>query len=324
MMRTHRKTEIYSFQLSDAKSKLVFSDEELPLEILGSASASGDGRAYAKAILREWHDGASPVTSDTAIYELALDGSNTFRRVLDDQSNQSAPQFNMQGTKAALQTFIDGKFFISTYSVSNWQLLRKISLFDLMSKTCAACTPVDFGWMADGNRLFVELTVIGDDDEDAVPSAPGAYVISEEGSSMRRIPDNTAAFRLDGYTHSQSVERRFVGQLPDESYVFQDFATRRGNPASALDAFLIIGRSATDAVTVIPLKAYMARGVFSPTGKYLVFVANKTTPDYRPEQHLRVVDLHSNAEWDLISLPPPGPPSSLEPNVFLSLLGWRN
>src|SRR5258707_4038287 len=51
---------------------------------------------------------------------------------------------------------------------------------------------------------------------------------------------------------------------------------------------------------------------------------DRLTPNYQTERHLWVKDLASGEDKELFAAPPPKPPTSPEPNVTLSILGWIN
>ena len=325
MLRNHRKTEIYFLRLADGEGSLLFSDEGTNLEIMGPGSASSAGKAYVRAIWREWRAEPVPgVSADTAVYELRLDGSNKFRRILDAQVNQGPALLNPQGTKAAFQDFVAGKYVVSIYSVPGWRLLHQWDLSRLMNTQCRFCTPVNSGWMQDGKRLWVELTAVGDDEDATSADALGAYIFSEDGSGMDRISPEIGALRLNGYVHPQYIERQFLGQLPNGSYVFEDFAVQKGKSLSELAPFVVIAAPDAKSLSVAPLKFALGRGVLSPSGRYLAYIENRQTPGYRTEQHLWVRDLASSEDRELFSVPAPGPATSAEPNVSLSVLGWLN
>jgi hypothetical protein len=54
----------------------------------------------------------------------------------------------------------------------------------------------------------------------------------------------------------------------------------------------------------------------------LGFTEARMTKDYRTETHLWVKDLESGEEKELLTLPPPNPPTSPQPNETLVVLGW--
>src|SRR5258708_7404350 len=84
MLRGTRKTEIYSLSLADGKLTLLFSDEGPHLQIMAMGAVANDGRAYIVGFWRERRTTPTPtVTSEEAIYEISLDGSNHFRKIAD-------------------------------------------------------------------------------------------------------------------------------------------------------------------------------------------------------------------------------------------------
>lgn len=330
MLRNSRKNEIYSVSVADGKRSLLFSDEGMNLEIAAWGSVSGSNKAYSKGTWRYFATiPVSPansasyrgVKSEDGIYELALDGSNHFRKIADAQK-QGRPALNSQGTKAEAES-ADAQSIV-IYSVPEWKLLATLDL-DKLSKThCPSCTPASYGWMADGNRIWVELVVVGDEDEEeAKANHPGTYILSGDGADLGAIPDEIGAFQLAGYVHPKFLERRFLGQLPDGRYLFLDHGTKQGKPSNQFEPFLVISGPDAKLQKDFALK-FPIGGWISPSGKYLAYIESRLTPDYRSEPHLWVKNLESGEEKELLSTPPPNPPSSPEPNVTLFILGWMN
>src|SRR5258708_30996190 len=98
------------------------------------------------------------VTSEEAIYELSLDASNKFRKVANTHPNQPPPVLNPLSNRAAFEEFKEDKYVVSIYSVPEWKLLHSWDLNKLMRAHCPACTPVTYCWLADGKRLYFEIT----------------------------------------------------------------------------------------------------------------------------------------------------------------------
>jgi hypothetical protein len=326
MLRGTRKTEIYSLSLTTGKRTLLFSDEGPHLEIKAAGALASGGKAYYLGTWRERHTTPSPmVTSEIAIYELSLDGSNHFRKVGEAQPNQSPAVLNPQSARAAFQWFKDDRYIVSIYSVPEWKLLHTWDLNKLLKAHCPTCTPVTFGWLADGKRLFIEITEVGDDEEATSPSnQPGTYLLSEEGADLSLVSLPTSAPPFEGYVHADFAGAHFLGQLPDGGDLFQDYAMKKGGPASNLHPYLVIASSNPKARRQFPLKFAIARAVPSPSGKYLAFIEDRHSPNYRTELHLWVKNLATGEDKEVLAAPPPNPPNSPEPNVTLSLLGWLN
>ena len=328
ILRNTRKNEIYSINVADGKRSLLFSDEGMDLETAAWGSVSGSAKVYTKGVRRYYAIvPVSPanstsyrgVKSEDGIYELSLDGSNRFRKIADAQKEGRAV-LNPQATKAAAESADAQSILI--YSVPDWKLIATLDLTKLAKAHCPSCTPATYGWMADGNRLYVEIVVVGEEDDDeAKADHPGTYILSPDGGDFGAIPADTGAFHLAGYVHPNFIERRFIGQLPDGRYLFLDFGVKQGKPLNQTEPFLVISGLAAKPQKYFPLK-FQIGGWISPSGRYLAFTESRRTPDYRSELHLWVKDLESGEEKELLSTPPPNPPSSPEPNVTLFVLGW--
>jgi hypothetical protein len=324
MLRGTRKTEIYSLSLATGKSTLLFSDDGPHLEIKATGALANDRKAYFLGIWRERRTTPSPMfASEEAIYEVSLDASNHFRKIADAQPNQPPAMLNPQSTRAAFEFFKEDKYVVSIYSVPEWKLLHTWDLNKLMQAHCPACTLVTYGWLADGKRLYFEITEVGDDEEATSPTnKPGTYLVSEDGNDLGRVSPQIAAVPFDGYIHANFVEAHFLGQLPDGSDLLLDYAVKKGGPASALQPYLVVVNSDPKAQKQFPLKFGIGHAIPSPSGKYLAFIEDRHTPDYRTELHLWVKNLATGEDKEVFAAPPPNPPNSPEPNAFLNLLGW--
>ena len=324
MMRGTRKTEIYSLSLITGKSTLLFSDDGPHLEIRNAGALAAGGKAYYLGVWRERRTTPSPmVAAEEGIYEISLDGSNHYRKVAGAEPNQPPAMLNSQSTRAAFESFKEGKYVVSIYALPDWKLLSTWDLSKLMKAHCPPCTPVTYGWLADGKRLYFEITEVGDEEEaTAATNRPGTYLVSEEGADLGRVSPLSGNVPFDGFIHANSVEGHFLGQLPDGSDIIQDYAVKKGGPASELHPYLIVSRSDQKTQKQYSLKFAFTRAVPSPSGKYLGFIEERHTPEYRTELHLWVKNLATGEDKEVFAAPPPNPPNSPEPNVTLSLLGW--
>lgn len=327
MLRNTRKTEVYSVSVVDGKRTLLFSDEGMNLEIKATGAVSPAGKAYMAGTWREWRTTPTrSIHSEDGIYEISLDGCKQFRRILDAQPHQAPALLNSQATKAAFQMSVNGKVAVSVYAVPEWKLLHKWDLGNLIQAHCPLCDAMSHGWLADGNRLFFELDLAGENEVEKSKNgnAPGTYIVSEDGTKLRGISPEIGAFQLVGYLHPNDIERHFIGLLPDGSYVFQDYGVQKGRPFSELEPFLVVANPGSKSHKQFRLRSGIARGVLSSSGKYLPYVEHRQTRDNQTEVHLWVKDLESGEDKELLVVPPPNRQGPPQPNVILWMLGWRN
>jgi hypothetical protein len=320
MLRNTRKTEIYSLSLGDGSRTLLFSDGGMNLEIKTPGGVSLTGKTYAAGTWREYRQTPTPgVYSEEGIYELALDRSNRYRKIATPQANQPPAILNAQSTEALVSTYVNEKFMVDIYSLPEWKRLHSWDLMKPVQGSCGGCTPVSYGWLADGKRVFVYLTVVGDEDDTA--ERPGTYLFSEEGNSSGAIPAEAGALQVAGYVHPNYIERHLLGQLPDGRYLFQDYAAKQGTPGKT-EPFLVLSSPEVKTGTAFPMRFSIGAAFVSPSGKQIAYLEDRHTPDYRTEVHLWVKDLESGTEKEVFAVPPPPLPNSPEPNVTLRLLGW--
>src|SRR5271155_5106617 len=213
MLRSFRKTEIYSVSMIDGKRSLLFSDEGMNLEIRPTGSTVGADKAYAIGIMGEWRTTPTPGASSEppAIYEVNLDGSNRFRRLLEVQPYQSPALLNPQTKKAVFGGFVsNGKYVVSIYDVPTGKLLHS---WEFTQTHCRDCVPVSYGWLADGKRLFFNLDIGAD--EPSNHNVPGAYITAEDGTDLGGIPVLAGQLQLPGYNREMEATPLLLGQLPD-------------------------------------------------------------------------------------------------------------
>ena len=195
MSRQTLKTEIYGVSVADGKRTLLFSDEGPHLEIQAVGSLTRAGKAYVVAFWRDWHGQPSPgSTADRAYYEIDLDGSKQFRKVAEAPAGQGPPVLNSQATRALVQG-PDETYFV--YSLPDWKLLASWGLAGITQAHCPLCTPGLYGWLADGNRLYFDLDVSGDETaEEAKSDHTGVYILSASGDDLGSDPAGNRRFSV--------------------------------------------------------------------------------------------------------------------------------
>jgi hypothetical protein len=324
MLRSFRKTEIYSVSMIDGKRSLLFSDEGMNLEIRPTGATLGADKAYATGIMRGWR--ATPTSQvysePLAIYEVNLDGSNRFRRLVEIQTNQLPALLNPQTKKMVFAGFVsNNKYVVSIYDVPTGKLLRS---WELTQTHCPACVPVSYGWLADGDRLFFNLDLGAD--ESSNQDVPGAYITAEDGTDLGGIPMHAGQLQLPGYNREQEATPFLIGQLPDGDYLFRDLGLKKGplpKPPIEQEPFLVITGPDFKSKKQIPLRRLGLDSFCpSPSGKYLAYVEARQVPNYRTERHLWSIDVESGSEKEILVIPPLNPPSFPEPNVSFTILGW--
>jgi hypothetical protein len=324
MLRGFRKTEINSVSAIDVKRSLLFSDEGMNLEIKPAGGTLGAGKAYVIGIVREWRTTPTPgaYSEPPTIYEVNLDGSNRFRRLVEIQKDQSPALTNPQSTKVVFGGYVSNdKYVVSIYDVPTWKLLRS---WAFTQTRCPDCTPISYGWLADGNRLFFNLD-LGDADE-GIQGVPGTYITAEDGTDLGAIPMHAGQLQLPGYSREEDAAPLLIGQLPDGDYLFRDYGLKNEpshKPAIGPETFLVITGPDFKSKKQIPLHKVGVGSIYvSPSGRYLAYIEERQVPNYRTERHLWSMDLESGAEKEMLVTPPPNPPSSPEPNVSFTILGW--
>jgi hypothetical protein len=319
MLRGCRKNEIYAVSL-EGKRSLLFSDEGLDLEVRAPGTVLGD-KAYVTGIVREWRSSPIPGANEepAATYEVSLDGSGRVRRMFDAPAQAQPMLLNRQGTRAAIQSFDGEKYMVTIYDVPSWKQTARWELMKALAKQCGGCTPVSYGWMADGLRLFFNLTTVGD--EEAPEDNPGIYFIGVDGLVTGRVEPGAGQMEIDGYVHPEFAWRNLVAELADGSYVYEDYvahSTQRGKAHS----FVVIVSPDRKQQRAFPVRSRATSYRVARSGRYIAYIEERQTRQYQTERHVWAVDLDSGAETELFAVPPPQPPTSLQENVALTVFGW--
>ena len=225
MLRIFRKTEIYSVSMIDGKRSLLFSDEGMNLEIRPTGATVGADKAYTTGIVRGGRTTPTPEVSSElpTIYELNLDGSNRFRRLVEIQKYQSPALMNPQSKKMVFGGYVSNdKYVVSIYDVPTGKLLHS---WELTQTHCRDCVPGSYSWLADGDRLFFNLDLGADGSENY--DVPGAYITAEDGTDLGGIPMHVGQIQLPEYNRWEATPF-LIGQLPDGDYLFRDYGLKKG------------------------------------------------------------------------------------------------
>lgn len=336
MLRRSLKNEIWSVSMADGKRTLLFSDEAMsnfeimPASEPGYSLLAGE-KAFVRGVERSWHGQPNPGASETpqGIYEISLDGSKRFRRLIDVKPNTAPIMLNLAGTKAAFQSMDpgSGKYMLDVYGLPEWKLLRSVDLNKAFQAHCPACLVQSGGWLVDGKALFFDVEP-GDEDEDvASPNqVPGNYIISDDGADLGSIPRTAGRMQLAGYERLNSFGARVIGQLADGNYVLCDYALKtnpRPKPPVEYEPFLVITDRDFKILKQLQIgHLRVSDFVLSADGKYVAFEEDRMTPNYRTERHIWAKDLETGEAKELFVAPPPNPPSSAEPNISVTIVGW--
>jgi hypothetical protein len=257
---------------------------------------------------REWRTAPTPgaFADAPALYEINLDGSKQFRKLFEAQPNQSPALINPRGTKAAIEAFVDGKYLFFIYELPAWKLLHRWELNKLTQAHCPDCLPLSYGWLASGDRLFFDLA-LGDEDliDPKNHNIPGTYFVSEDGGDLGSISSETGRLQLSGYIRSSVAERSLIAQLPNGSYLFQEYAAKKGSPGNQ-ETFLVISSPDSKSQTQFPQKRLAGTYHLSPSEMYLAYIEERRlTPNFQTEPHLWGRDLQSGEEKELFVAPSP-------------------
>lgn len=324
MVRRRAKNEIYAADLDNDARQVVFSDEGPSFEILPDgeqAFALGGGKAYARGIERGWRTAPSPgvFSKPFAIYELSLDGSNHWRKIVEiAEENPSAELFaTTDGSKLGYLTRDYGKETVSIFALPEG---KPLYAWDARKWSANRCPDGNFGrigWLADGKTLFLTLQAPAGD-EPAGPGCDKTYLLSEEGADLGLMSAESA--ETDPGKNSVLGGALFIGQATDGRNLFMTYRETRGQDAGWL-------MLATDSQKRTLQQAHLRtrpQGIFfwlSPSGQYLAFLEGRfDTKTGTSETHVWVKDLTTEKESDVAKILPVkyGSP---EPMLSIHVLG---
>ena len=305
MMTTHNR--LFSFNPDTKETKLVFTDEHTP--IILTLPTFEEGEYGRKVFVSSKKSVFAPARERSrserpTIYELSVDGSNRFRKVLalEDIKDDPLTQVfvNSSGTLLGYVSYRDAGPegpTISVHEARTGALVRRMNLRKTLLNTYA----MSIGWMPDDNRLYFTLH--------AAPHAPeeadrkvGTYMINAAGIGLVRLPPSLFAFpKPQGFTtvHSVGVAPDCVVVQPDGTLLMRELYSKGG-----LHSFLYLVNPATKSKKAVPLSRSEKIDWFrlSHNGKRVAFMQVHRTP-LQPQQpyyiwtaDIWVKDLESGAE----------------------------
>ncbi|RPJ58951.1 MAG: hypothetical protein EHM23_15805 [Acidobacteria bacterium] len=325
-------TKIYSLTPDGKESRLVFTDENASiLSILllarrgmpghpGEVIASSRNKVFAHAVQKRLDPGRW-YSEKASIYELSADGSNRFKKILNVQGEQSLSEIfvNPQGTKVGYLNWVDQRIFVFIHDTETGRLLNRIDL----SKTFLDCFASTVGWLGDGERIFFTLET-GDVHvtSEASYKQTGTYFLKADGTGLTRLPEKVTLPVIEkGTWRGTDGPPRFLGALPDGSYLFRDIVLKQGDRwDTGLPSVLYLVNPLTQSRKQIPIGA--TRGVnwfkISPTGKYIAFTEKvRSKEGYEWGEHLSISEVASEKTvrvFTLNDVPFKG--------RYLGLIGW--
>jgi hypothetical protein len=327
MVRNYSKTDVFLVSMPDAKTSRVFSDEGPYFEIIPPGMFGGPGamvvaenKGYASGIER----GGSVTgiySGRPAVYELALDASNKYRKLFEVQQEAAYAAARLfispSGTKIGYVSVLKQHNIVFIHDVATGTLLKSWDATNLF-RQCSDCDIGSVGWLADGNRLFFSLDF---GEESGPQSKVGTYVVSEDGGALGRLPLEQGELQMQDYISATGTAAVLLGQSPEGNYIFEYFA-RKKTGSSQPQMFLVIATPERKVLGQIPLHTSLGIGPHELTrsGKFVAF-SDPRSKNYEREEHVWGLNLETREEKELITLPARTIPSS-EPTVTLNILGW--
>lgn len=320
-LRNYTRTDIFLVSMPDAKTSRVFSDEGPYFEIIPPGMSPGamvvaENKAYASGIERGGSSAARP-----AVYELALDASNKYRKLFEVQQGPAYAAallfLSPSGTKIGYVSVLKQHNIVFIHDVATGTLVKSWDATKLF-RQCSDCAIASVGWLADGNRLFFSL----DSGEESGPqSEVGTYIVSEDGGVLGRLPLEQGELRMQDYISAVGTAPVLLGQSSEGNYIFE-YLARKKTGLYQPQMFLVITTPERKVVGQIPLHTSLGIGPdeLTRSGRFVAF-SDPRSKNYEREEHVWGLNLETREEKELITLPAKTMPSS-EPTVTLNILGW--
>jgi hypothetical protein len=314
-------TDIYAVNPDNAMTRILFSDEGSPIVLRQQLyvfhfPVMGGNKLFAHAAARGT---LVPFPGNASLYELALNGSNSFRKITAITGDESVGDIlaNSNGTRIGYLNRQEGKLCLFIHEVSTGTLLNQIN----MTETFLDCYAAGIGWLSQSTTLYFSLQV-GDADvySEESYSRQGTYLLDENGTGLIKLAELPVR---PGFYPPENV--RMIGVLPTNEYVFEMTLHRnniiQGAPQTVFS--LVKWNPETYDCTDIsfdpkagPYSGIQVNYQLSPSGKYLA-AARLPVSSSAVSCDIWLKDLQNGKEKILLSIPIKG----LQ-GPFLGLVGW--
>ena len=314
------KVQVFAIDYHKGESKLVFSDEKLPIVVLSRYGAGGHSvvmvsvkeKVFVSAAERNSYVSKGERLGHS-IYELFLDNSNKFRKVVDVIGDHAISEMfiDPSGNKIGYLNYISEKPFIFIHEAKTGNLLYKIDA----AKIFRDCFASDIGWLSDSKRLFLTLDIAGDYLTPADHKKIGTYLMNEDGSDLVKLPSSLFVFpKKKGFRKFSNISE-FIGEMPDGTYIVSDTKFKIGYHGQEASSFIYAVNPRTKSQKEISLK--VSEGLnwvkLSPSGKYIAYTEQIYNRDIG---YIWIKDLESGEESKAFSFPA----KSFETDIIL--IGW--
>jgi hypothetical protein len=331
----HQWAEVFSISPDGGQPDLLFTDKGLPFRITGVANSTPGGsviNSHDKLMYSTIYPKIAEATSPVAIYEVHLDGSGHYRKVMDlprpaDHSMQDVvdPFRFVNIRNLFLSPAGDKLGFISNqylfiYNSKTGELLHKVE----MDKISKGCPVEDIGWLNDDRTLFASFGENYDVEEnDPSLKMIGTWALQEDGSALKFLAapldfNNVEAYaKRSHYTLLLGDHPLMIGQLTNGQYVFDATMEKQGTRSKSMGPdydFLFLSDPKSGAYSEIHIEHPGLKAVqfhISPSGGSVAYI-NAATDGYSVKYTLYTRSLKSDQPKQLASVP----------NSNMALIGW--
>lgn len=336
---THNgKSEIFSVSREDTQPKPVLSDEATTVKF-GFMWRSGTGAHPDTAVLgNHMYAPGKELTSSsggraTGIYDFALDGSGTVRKILDLPPEERVDLLSVtnDGSKLAYLSLTGNSLTLFVHDLKTGGLRHKIDVL----KIAGGCNVSSIGWLQDNTTLSFTLEEgpadAPDDSEDNPqettvdePSVQvGTWLVHEDGTSLTHLPAPTGTLHEAGYRTLQDPPPVMLGEV-DEKYIFEVALQNLTGKPQIFSALALADPKSGESRRVTPQGTGFSQFTVSRSGKFVayiqrdadMFVGNKHVV---PPTHLWIRPVAGGDAREMLSME-----VSTETRTALTLIGWAS
>lgn len=311
------KGEVFTIDPETGQTELIFSDDGTPIMLKGKMRMTPNGRLF--AIANERSERGRRIHGRTAIYELSIDGSRSFRKVKPVSELYPFEKFfvNSTGTRTGCVKWQSGKQYILIHDTETGELVSEIDV----SGVFIDCFPSTIGWFPDSDKLFFSLKtgadgVTSEESYDQV----GCYIMDDTGGDVVRLDRLPTR---EGYRSPELL--RLLGTLPTGEFIYAAAERDRENVnkrkrslfrVSAIDADTLRVADISFGPEVNPPHAFAFNFELSPSGKYLAAL-NVLLGLHDTAKDLWLKDLDTGEEKIVFTFP-----MDRHDGPFPGIIGW--
>lgn len=265
-----KQGEVFALDPETGRSELIFTDDTLAIVLNRDVRVAPGGRLFANAT--ECDDHGRRIHSRVALYELSIDGTNSYRKVAPVADKAPFARFfvNSSGTRLGSVKWLQGGQYLLIHETENGELVSEIDASGIFMD----CYQSSIGYLRNSDTIFFSLET-GDVHvtSDESYALVGTYIMDEPGTNVIRLDSLPAR---EGYRSIEMV--RLLGGLATGELIYAAAERDAENVNRMTPAIFRVSAPGADTLRVTDIsfgyEAEMPLGIaadfeLSPSGKYL-------------------------------------------------------